>query len=175
MLCELNPLLNFNTTTEVDLLDINLINAKDVTAPYDKLLVHKRDMTSTLKENYQDDILIRVLEERKGEEAYAREVVLVTKEAGLCVEYGAIEIYLNAVSEKVSAVILEGKIPLGEILNKHQVDYRSCPSQFFHLSADAKIASALGVDEATELFGRCNQLTRDSGEAIANIVEIVRP
>jgi hypothetical protein len=102
-------------------------------------------------------------------------VVLHVTASGEPVEYGAIEIFLPAFPEQLRTEILEGKLPLGGLLNAHGVKYRSEPKAFIRLSDDATMCGIFRCTGSCAFFGRCNELRREDGELLARIVEVLQP
>ena len=70
--------------------------------------------------------------------------------------------------------ILEGKKPLGGLMNQYKFDYTSSPQAFFTVCANKKISTILDVEISTVLYGRSNIL-RSGEDTLANIIEILPP
>lgn len=143
--------------------------------PYRGLLVHHGDMTSRLEAFFGGSIVIEVLHFEHTPEVYRREVVLRIEASGLPVEYGAIEIDLGAFDGELRQLILEQHLPLGGLLNRFGVRYRSEPKGFLKLGPDAVMQRVFGLPEAPQFFGRSNVLLNEDGRILARIVEVVRP
>lgn len=143
--------------------------------PYRVLLVHNGDMTSRLATFFGGDIVLEVLHREHTPEFYRREVVLHIESTGLPVEYGAIEIDLSAFSGELRELILEQHLPLGGLLNRFGVRYRSEPKGFIKLGADAVMQRVFQVPGAHEFYGRCNVLLGENDRVLARIVEVLRP
>jgi chorismate-pyruvate lyase len=143
--------------------------------PYQGLLVHKGDMTSRLAAFFGGDIVLEVLHREHTPEVYRREVVLHIESTGLPVEYGAIEIDLGAFEGELRQLILEQHLPLGGLLNRFGIRYRSEPKGFIKLGADALMQRVFRVPDAAEFFGRCNVLLGEGDRVLARIVEVLRP
>lgn len=146
-----------------------------VPSPYRKLLVHKRDMTTTLDVFHGEPIALRVLFSARNGNLYRREVVLATADSGKPVEYGAISIHLETLPAAARKLVLEAKRPLGAILHGCDVKYTSHPTAYFRITPDATILVALGLKRARPLYGRCNELRDSKKRTIARIVEILPP
>ncbi len=140
-----------------------------------RLLVHAGDMTSKLEEFFQDDMLLRVLQREHTAVHYRREVLLCCAKTMLPVEYGAIEIALNAFDEPMRSQILEARLPLGGLLNKNEIRYGSEPHAFLRFAPCERLAELFGLAEPQPLFGRSNRLISLSGVVLAQIVEVLRP
>ncbi len=152
-----------------------ILDGAAVPEPYRTLLVHRGDMTSRLEEYHRAPMTLRVLHREEDDSAYLREVLLCTKDAGLPVEYGAIEIHLDAFAPELRAEILEGRVPLGGLLNRAGLSYRSEPRAFIKLAPDSQLNALFATAPTCELYGRCNMLLGEHGETLARIVEVLRP
>ena len=152
-----------------------ILDGAAVPEPYRALLVHDGDMTSRLEEFHHAPMTLRVLHREQDGDAYRREVLLCAQDTGLPVEYGAIEIHLDAFAPELRAQILEGRLPLGGLLNRAGLRYRSEPRAFLKLAPDSVMDSHFDLDGAHTLYGRCNVLLGERGETLARIVEVLRP
>jgi len=151
------------------------IEGPAVPEPYRKLLVHRGDMTSRLETFHGGPIVLEVLHREHTPDAYRREVVLRIDPSGLPVEYGAIEICLEAFPADLRQLIVEAHLPLGGLMNSHHVKYRSEPRAFIRLGPDRVMRRIFEVPTAQEFFGRSNVLLGAEGETLARIVEVLRP
>ena len=132
-------------------------------------------MTSRLETFYKGAIELEVLQCENAGDAYRREVLLRVETNRMPVEYGAIEIYLAAFDSQLRAKILEGHVPLGGLLNRFDVNYRSEPRAFIKLAPDAQMDALFGVEGAHPLYGRVNLLLGNEERELARIVEVLRP
>ena len=171
----LYPLSLFRERDERPLPIVQIIDGAVMPEPHRSLLVHGGDMTSRLEEHYRAPMKLRVLHVERTGEAYRREVILCAQDSGLPVEYGAIEINLDAFPEPLRAEIVEGCEPLGGLLNRHAVRYRSEPRAYLRLLPDLTLCRHFGGEAAAVFFGRCNTLLDDTGRVLARIVEVLRP
>jgi hypothetical protein len=143
--------------------------------PARSLLVHDRDMTSTLERHYAEPVALRILSSKIRRNWYSRHIVLETAHSKRPAEYGAIRILLPLLSERARSEVLEEHQPLGGILNAHRLTYRSCPGAFFKVFANPLICDSLRMDGPDWLFGRCNCLSDDVGRTLAEVIEILPP
>jgi len=171
----LYPLRRFCADAGHALPTCEVIDGATMPEPYRSLLVHHGDMTSRLETFHDGGIVIEVLHQEQTAEAYRREVVLRVESSGLAVEYGAIEIHLDAFGEDLRRLILEHHLPLGGLLNRFKVNYRSEPKAFIRLGADPVMQRVFEAPEAREFFGRSNVLIGDGDQVLAQIVEVLRP
>ena len=166
------PLGKFYDRSGLILPEIEIIPGEAMPEPRCSLLVHTRDMTSTLERFHGARCHIRTLQWLE-DEAYSRLVVLELDGSGKPVEFGAITIHLEAFREHARELILERRLPLGTILNEEHIGFVSCPQAFFCVTADDLVAEALKVPPATQLYARSNRLSTSDGQALAEIVEIL--
>ena len=159
----------------IDPAAFNWLESEAMPAPYRQLLAHKSDMTSTLARFHESEIGLEVLVEENDSTEYCREVILVAKRSGKPVEYGAIQIQLGAFPDKEKQLIIEGKQPLGGILNQIGRPYTSSPHGYFSVVAPEICHKWFGCPSGATLFGRYNRLSDADGRELASIVEILPP
>ncbi len=160
---------------EISPFETMAVAAELLPEPERSLLVHDRDMTSTLTRFHGDQLRLDVLQRRLHDDHLDRHIVLRTVSDHRPVEYGAIRIRLDGFDDAVREKILECVQPLGGILNEHKVGYKCCPGGFFKIRATDLMADVLELSEPTWLYGRCNCLSAVSGNLIAEVVEILPP
>jgi chorismate-pyruvate lyase len=153
----------------------DVLGGPAVPEPYRKLLVHNGDMTSRLEAFWGGEIVLEVLHREHTPDAYRREVVLHIEATDLPVEYGAIEIDLSAFDGELRQLILEQHLPLGGLLNRFGIRYRSEPRGFLKLGADSVMQGVFRLPDATQFYGRSNVLLGEGDRVLARIVEVVRP
>ena len=151
------------------------VDGKDVPEPYRRLLVHERDMTPTLENEYGQGIHLCLLKSRIFDDVIEREVVLVLDQAQKPVEFGAIRIQLNDLHSRARQLVVEGNAPLGAILRDQGIAHESHPKAYLRINSDNLIGSALGLTGSHVLYGRRNVLTYPFGNILADIVEILPP
>ena len=170
----LYPLNEFYEQSGLPLPSVVKIEGSDVPAPYRQLLVHKHDMTPTLKEAYQRKIHLRVLKYFVRAKVYSRQIVLLLED-DTPVEFGAIKIYLEHFPPRARRLILEKKQPLGTILHTQGIAHTSRPAAYIQVTADDVISDALHLTAPCLLYGRRNMLFDSSQNVLAQIVEILPP
>lgn len=170
-----DPLGQVYAESDLSLPGIVSIKVEGLPEPYRSLLAHSDDMTGTLEIAYGDRIRLRVLRRRNSGEVLLREVVLVLEGNDRPVEFGAIRIQLDRLSAGARGAVLEGKLPLGRILQDYRVEYRSRPLEFFRVQADAEMKKALGLDGSPTLYGRRNRLLTPADGLLAEVIEILPP
>lgn len=142
--------------------------------PYRSLLVNNGDMTPTLEKYHNAKLHLKVLGRIQVGHAYRRQVLLLDPK-DRPVEFGAILIHLDVLLPEVQRQVLAGYRPLGGVLLENNVKHLSKPSVYFALTGDDLINNALGVTHPCTLYGRCNRLTSDNGQVIAEVVEVLPP
>ena len=168
------PLDEFYRLAKRPLPVIRPVDRQDVPQPYHSLLVHERDMTSTLSQFHDDEIELKVLSLKNSDGGYYREVLLLAKQDQRPVEYGAIRICLEHFSEPAREAIVSASNPLGQLLHDYQIKYLSRPSRFLAIECDNYIAGLFGCPNRPTLYGRHNTLyNANSGAHLAEIVEIL--
>lgn len=171
----LYPLTLFRCNGGGPLPTYEVIDGTGMPEPYRSLLVHHGDMTSRLEAFHEGSIVLELLHREHTDDAYRREVILHMEETGLPVEYGAIEIRLDAFDPKLREQILQERLPLGGLLNRFGMRYRSKPRAFFKLGPDIEMNTLFSAAGAREFYGRSNELLADDGRRLALIVEVLRP
>jgi chorismate-pyruvate lyase len=171
----LHPLPVLYAAASHPLPDFELVDAKSLPPAAHRLLVHTGDMTSKLEEFFHDDMALRVLRCDHTAEHYRREVVLYCAKSGQAVEYGAIEIELGKFDETIRTEIVQGHAPLGGLLNRHHVRYRSRPRGFLRVAPDLRLAEMFQLPAPVSLYGRTNQLLDAQDRVLASIVEVLCP
>jgi chorismate-pyruvate lyase len=171
----LDPLAEFYSESGLPLPSAVEVDGAWVPEPYRSLLVHQHDMTPTLEAAYQQRIHLRLLKRIVSGDVVLRQVVLVLDSDEQPVEFGAIRIQLKQLSAEARPRILEGRLPLGRVLQDSGIEHSSRPVAYFHFEPDPQICAALNLKSAQRLYGRRNRLFIPSGEVLAEVVEILPP
>jgi chorismate-pyruvate lyase len=154
---------------------LEVVEGSAVPEPYRTLLVHERDMTSTLEQFHNAALHLRIVGRERRDDDYSREVVLALNGSEKPVEFGAIRIHLRLFPSPARQAILEEHHPLGQILRAFAIEYLSRPQAFLRLASDQTINGLLGLSGAQRLYGRRNNLLTPAGQPLAEIVEILPP
>jgi chorismate-pyruvate lyase len=170
-----HPLDEFYARSGLALPPLDQLDGEAMPEPYKTLLVHDRDMTSTLENFHGAGVHLRLLSRERKAHAYDREVLLVLDGSERPVEFGAIRIHLDRFPERARNEILEERYPLGRVLKDHNIPFLSRPQAFLRVASDKLINELLGLHGAHVLYGRRNTLLNSSGEPLAEIVEILPP
>ena len=171
-----HPLDEFCRLAKRALPGIEPVEGAALPEPYRSLLVHERDMTSTLAQFHGSAIGLRVLHRHNAGDAYYREVLLLAKRSGQPVEYGAIKIHLGQFPGPARDAITAAAAPLGQLLHDHGIGHLSRPGGFLRIECDDHIGGLFGLDDRPVLYGRRNTLYDGTGgHRLAEIVEILPP
>ncbi len=173
LLSLLLPLHFFYAGEGIPLPAVELMDGADLPEPERGLLFHESDMTSSLKRFHGAGITLEVLAEERSDDYLMRMVALRRDDTDAAVEFGAIGIRLEKFEGPLRGEIERGAAPLGGLLEKHLIDYRSAPRAYFRMPADLRIAEILGAKVGVTLYGRSNELTDPDGFAFADIVEVL--
>ncbi len=169
------PLDEFYAQAGRTLPSIQPIAGDQMPEPYRSLLVHSNDMTPTLEKFHRQKVYLNVLGRHQRDDFYFREVILLLDETEEPAEFGAIKINLALFPSGARRAILEERLPLGHILDQHQIIHSSRPKAFFHVEADSFIMTALQLPDSRQLYGRRNSLMDPVQRSLAEIVEILPP
>lgn len=171
----IHPLDDFYTQAGLALPLVEIALPETLPEAERKLLVHEGDMTSALMQFYGSGLHLEVLRCETRGESYLREVVLHLNDSNEAVEFGAIKIQLDLLPSCARRAILEGRVPLGQILKDFKVSYTSRPKAFLKVVPDAFIRKALRMLGSPVVWGRRNTLSLPDRGPFAEIVEILPP
>lgn len=152
---------------------VEAIDGADIPEPYNVLLVHERDMTSTLEQFFDEPMVLRLLDVRREGTWLRRQVVLVTRDSRRAVEFGAIRIDLSSFSSIAVREIVQCHIPLGAILHQFGVGHVCRPSAFFRFQSDPTTRAVFGLQAEQTLYGRHTLLYDRDDRTLAEVVEIL--
>ncbi len=152
---------------------VSAVNAVDLPEPARTLLVHQRDMTSTLEAFYGGPIRLEVLMRHERGDSYFREVLLFAGSVKNPVEFGAIKINLALLPASAQRAVLEEKLPFGELLKEFSIPHSSNPKAYLQWIADDFMKDVLRLSGSQLLFGRRNTLFDSNHRPMAEIIEIL--
>lgn len=152
-----------------------LLDGNAVPEPAKQLLVHRRDMTTTLAEFHGSELRVEIFQVQHRGDLYLREVFLRTTNDRRVVEYGVIAIALEQFTTPQRAMIEAGRTPLGELLHHCKIPFVSTPIAFFSVAARALAPARFEGAAGPVSYGRFNRLAKPTGEPLAWIMEILPP
>ena len=150
------------------------IAPEEMPEPYRSLLVHTPHMTVTVEGHYGQSVNVKVLESVQGERDYGRKILLALKETGEVVQFGIIDVDLDALSESVRREFVAGRTPLGRVLIQNNVLRSIQPVAFFRVVPDAKLCEWFGLSEPQTTYGRLGIIFTGDRPAI-QVLEILAP
>jgi hypothetical protein len=150
------------------------VPAAKVPQPYRGLLVHEHHMTVTVEAHHAGLVDVRVLEERRENDAYARKILLALQGTGKIVQFGLMRIHLNYCTPAVQAEILSRRTPLGRILIEHNVLRRIEPTAYLRVVPGPAMMEWFGLAEPLPTYGRLAMIHCD-GKPAVELLEIVAP
>ena len=157
-----------------DLPEIEYVTAEEVPEPYHTLLVHNHHMTVTVEAHHGSPVDVRILDQVRQGDSYARKILLTSQMTGAVVQFGVVRIWLPYCAADVQQEILEGKTPLGRILIQHDVLRWIQPTAFVRVLPDASLMAWFGARGRRPTFGRLAYIHCDGKPAI-ELLEIVAP
>jgi chorismate-pyruvate lyase len=107
-----------------------------VPEPYQSLLVHQSDMTSTLENFYGETLHVEVLARRSRKRVLPRSGAGAGRQRQKHVEFGAIKIMLDLFPAEARQEILRAQQPLGRILNLFNIGVFQPARAFLRLASD---------------------------------------
>jgi len=171
-----NPLEPFYRASGVAVPSYEAVDGAIVPEPYRRLLVHDRDMTSTLEAFLGQPLSLKVLETRREDDCLSREVVLTGDRDGTPAEFGAIRVHLDRLPDGAARHrVEEGRWPLGRILRDLAIEHRCRPVSYFRVGTDELMRRALALRADGPLYGRHNRLYGASDALLAEVTEILPP
>jgi chorismate-pyruvate lyase len=169
------PLSEFYARTSLALPHLEPVPGDALPEPYRTLLVHERDMTSTLERFHGSDIYIKALSSEQRNDGYFREVVLHRASDDAPVEFGANCVNLSLFTPEARWMILQEKVPLGRILKDHGIVHVTRALGFFRVEPDSIIGPALHLAKPVTLYGRRAMICNAAQQPLSQVVEILPP
>lgn len=152
---------------------LRAVQPDDLPEPARQLLVHQRDMTSTLAEFHGGALRVDILQQKRTADFYLREVFLRVVASGAVAEYGVIAIAMDRFSTEQQHAIEAGRAPLGSLLHHFRIPFESAPVCFFAVPPETRAGTRLDGFNHRPSHGRFNQLATPSGDPLAWIMEIL--
>ncbi len=148
------------------------VDAADMPEPYRRLLVHKRHMTLALSEHFGVAPNLYVMAERRNGSKYVRKIFLTAGNRSDSIELGVVRMDLDCLREDVADQILQRRLPLGEILTRHEVMRRIEPRSFLLFPRCSSVLGWFGHPRAGPFYGRLGTIYCNEHPAI-DVLEIV--
>lgn len=119
------------------------VSEADLPDTFRQLLAHHDHMTTTLARYHGRPVQLRVIAHNTDRRNYRRMITLTPTGAARPVEFGIVRIDLTSTPPEPRAEILDARVPLGDILIRHNVLRRIEPLAFLRVPPDHPFAAPL--------------------------------
>ena len=148
------------------------IEANELPDQYCSLLAHHDHMTVTLEAWHNSLVEIRVLEERRDRNHYARRIVLARQRDGTPVQFGIMQINLAGLPDIVRLEIESQALPLGRVMIRHHLMREVELCQLWRIQPGKQLQHHLHCSDEVQIFGRTARILVE-GEPAVELLEIV--
>ena len=139
---------------------------------YQSLLAHNDHMTVTVEAWHNSLVDLRVLNEIRQDEHYAREILLTRQRDNRPVQYGVMRIDMTRLPEIVRMEIESQALPLGRILIRRHVLRQVELEKLWGVKPGKFLQDCLEVTSDQELYGRTARILV-AGNPAVELLEIV--
>ena len=129
-------------------------------------------MTVTVEAWHNSLVEVKVLEERRDTEYYARRIVLALQRDGKPVQFGIMRIRLTGLPQIVRMEIESQALPLGRIMIRHHMMRQVELSGLWRVAAGPELCKHLKLERGSVVFGRTARIFVDKSPAV-ELLEIV--
>lgn len=150
------------------------IHPAKIPDPYRHLLVHTHHMTVTVEAFYGQAVDVRVLDARLVGGTYCRKIVLVLRDSGEVVQFGAVRVHLAVLPPRVGHEIIEGETPLGRVLIQNDVLRHIEPGAYFRVTPCRQLCNWFELPAPVACYGRTGTIFAGSQPAV-EVLEILAP
>ena len=157
-----------------DLGEFSPIKANELPPQFQSLLAHHDHMTVTLEAWHNSLVDVRVLQEQREGDSYARKILLTLQRDGSPVQLGIMRIDLSNLPEIVRMEIESQALPLGRIMIRHHLLREVELCQLWQITPGPDLKSLLHLKDGSTSFGRTARILVD-GQPIVELLEIVQP
>ncbi|NOY40330.1 MAG: hypothetical protein GXP26_00650 [Planctomycetes bacterium] len=152
--------------------EFSLIEASDLPTEYQSLLAHDDHMTVTVEAWHNSMVDVRVLEEHRDGDFYARKILLTLQRDGAPVQYGIMRINLANLPEIVRMEIESQALPLGRIMIRHHLLREVELCQLWRITPGDELRTKLQLGEEPCVYGRTARILVN-GHPVVELLEIV--
>jgi chorismate-pyruvate lyase len=146
--------------------------AAELPQQYQSLLAHHDHMTVTVEAWHNSLVEVRVLEEKREGDYYARKIVLARQRDGVVVQFGLMRINLQDLPEIVRLEIQSQALPLGRIMIRHHLLREVEVSQIWQIQPGPELRRHLHCSADEPIFGRTARILVE-GQPVVELLEIV--
>jgi len=154
--------------------DFAPLDAPDLPEQYQSLLAHQDHMTVTVEAWHNSLVDVRVLEENREGDFYARKILLVLQRDGTPAQFGIMRINLANLPQIVRMEIQSQALPLGRIMIRHHLLREVELCQLWRISPGPDLQTQLQIKDKQCCYGRTARILVE-GEPIVELLEIVQP
>lgn len=140
---------------------------------YKSLLAHDDHMTVTVEAWHNSLVDVRVLEEHREADYYARKILLVPQRGESPVQFGIMRINLEGLPEIVRLEIESQALPLGRIMIRHHLMREVELCQLWRVNPGEELRLLLKLDSDEPIYGRTARILVEKEPAV-ELLEIVR-
>ena len=142
------------------------VEPDSIPEPFHQLLVHDRHMTVAMETFHQCKITVKVLQRRRYDDWYARQILLMPVGTDRVVQGGIVRIHLHMLDPEVQQAILREDTPLGHVLIQHDVLRHIDVTQYVRMEPCPALAAWPCFDRPLPAYGRLGILYCDLQPAI---------
>lgn len=148
------------------------VAADELPPQYHSLLAHHDHMTVTVEAWHNSLAELRVLQEKRGDDFYARKIVLARQRDGVVVQFGIMRIDLRNLPEIVKLEIQSQALPLGRIMIRHHLLRELEVCQIWQVQPGPELRRNLQCSADDPIFGRTARILVE-GQPVVELLEIV--
>lgn len=148
------------------------IEADELSPQYQSLLAHHDHMTVTVEAWHNSLVEVRVLQEKREGDYYARKIVLARQRDGVVVQFGIMRIDLSGLPDIVKLEVQSQALPLGRIMVRHHLMREVEVSQIWQIVPGPELRRHLNCSADEPICGRTARILVD-GRPVVELLEIV--
>ncbi len=153
---------------------LEAVDAADVPAPYDRLLVHNNHMTVTVESFHKSLVDVRVLDVKSAGKYYARKILLEKRTGQTVVQFGVVRLNRDLLPAETFREIESQQKPLGRVLIERDVLRQVELVSLWHLFPSEELKSLFGLSAPAPTYGRSALIHVNDVPAV-ELLEIVAP
>lgn len=148
------------------------VGREDIPQPYHKLLVHEDHMTVTVEAFHDSLVDVKVLEEKKTDDVYARKILLTRQSDDAVVQFGVVRLHRDLLPAAARDAIEAKQVPLGRILIEQGLLRHVQLLDLWQCKTTGELQQLLQLDSPTTVYGRTAIIHVDS-QPVIELLEIV--
>lgn len=171
---ELESLIGLFFTHHSRLGEFEYCDSQQLPSAYAKLLAHTSHMTVTVENRHGCSVNVEVLQSKRDNEHYCREILLRRESDNRVVQYGIVRLLNKSLADEVFNEILSERIPLGRVLINHEVMRQVELLGLWRVVCGERLLKLMDLQLGQATYGRTALIYCDSEPAI-ELLEIVAP